>query len=186
MSFGKWWNLPWVQWAAACVTDTKLGQVRIIKFGVKNGHMICRRRFQVFSKPKSIAHIASMTKVVRQECHVEVTIAMWPSRTEVFSGLHDGYFWGVHHHDIVIVSGTLHWCRRFASRTLHWCFVVGVSQSSRTGTRLVETAQSFSLPVSLRSFGWGKWHLSRFFMFRTIELWPFLWVLVVFSPHIAR
>jgi hypothetical protein len=47
------------------------------------------------------AHIVSMTKVVRQESLIEVTIATWPSRIEVFSGLHDGYFWGVHHHDIV-------------------------------------------------------------------------------------
>jgi hypothetical protein len=133
-----------------------------------------------------MAHIASMTKVIRQERLVEVTTAMWPSRIEVFSGLHDGYFWGVHHHDIVFTSCTLHWCCCFASRTLHWCFFVGVSQSSRTGTRLVETAKSFSLPVSLSSFGWGKWHLSRFSMFRTIESWPFLWVLVVFSPHTAR
>jgi hypothetical protein len=85
-----------------------------------------------------------MTKFVRQERLVEVTIATLPSRIEVFSGLHDGYFWGVHHHDIV-----------FASGTLHWCFIVGVSQSSRTGTRLVETAQSFSLPVSLRLFRLG-------------------------------
>jgi hypothetical protein len=64
-----------------------------------------------------------MTKVVSQERLVEVTIAMRPSRIEVFSGLHDGHFWGVDHHDIVFDSGTL---RR--------CFIVGVLQSSRTGT----------------------------------------------------
>jgi hypothetical protein len=104
----------------------------------------------------------------------QATIAAWPSRIEVFSGLHDGYFWGIPHHNIVFASCTLHWCHRFASGTLHWCFIVGVSQSSCTGTRLVETVQFFSLPVSLSSFGWGKWHISRFSMFWTIESWPFL------------
>jgi hypothetical protein len=47
----------------------------------------------------------------------------------------------------------------FASGTLHWCFIVGVSQSSRTGTWLDKTTQSAE----------GKWHLSRFSMFWIIK-----------------
>jgi hypothetical protein len=130
-----------------------------------------------------------MTKVVRQERLVEVMIATWSSRIEVFSGLTTD----ISGESITTTSFSLpvHSIGVVALLPEH---SIGVSSSEFRKAavlilgcaRLVETAHSFSLPVSLNSFGWGKWHLSRFSMFRTIESWPFLWVLVVFSPHIAR
>ena len=120
-----------------------------------------------------------MAKVVLEKRLVEVPIAMGPSRLEVLSGLHVGYFWQVHHLDIALASGTLHWCRR-------GCFIVGVwRKRGRTGTRLVESTQPFSLPVSLSSFGCGEWHLSGFFMERATKSCLFLRFLFVLSPHVA-
>jgi hypothetical protein len=164
MNFGKQWNLLWVQWEAAPVTDTKLGQIR------------CEERpYDIVGDFKSFLNQNRWSRTPRRSNDCYVTISY-------------GSLLGVARRIFLGNPSSRHRVRfRYTPLVSSLCcFIVGVSQSSRTGIRLVETAQFFSFPVILSSFGWSKWHLSRFSMFRIVKSWPFLWVLVVCSPYIAR
>jgi hypothetical protein len=57
--------------------------------------------------------------------------------------------------------------------------------AGRTGTRLVESTQPLSLPVSLSSFGWDEWHLCGSFTVRVIKSCSFPRFSFLLSPHVA-